>query len=102
MDCRRSAGAAFVSWASFELAGFSFTEGTPGEYRYEGRLRTFCRSCGTSIGFWEEGLPEIDVTLASLDEPSLFTPADHIWTEDQLPWVRLDDGLPHHARERGK
>ena len=99
-DCRRSTGAAFVSWASFRLEGFAFTHGTPGEYQYENRLRTFCRTCGTSIGFWQEGLPEIDVTLASFDEPAALTPTDHIWTEDQLPWVKLADGLPQHSRGR--
>jgi hypothetical protein len=82
------------------LSDFAFIAGTPGEYRYAGRLRTFCRGCGTSIGFWEEGLVEIDITLASLDDPSLLTPTDHIWTEDQLPWVQFADGLPRHTRGR--
>jgi hypothetical protein len=99
-DCRRSSGAAFVTWASFDLVRFAFVKGTPGEYRYDGRLRTFCRDCGTSIGFWEEGQSEFDVTLASLDHPELLTPADHIWTEDQLPWIKLTDGLPRHTRGR--
>jgi hypothetical protein len=99
-DCRRASGAAFVTWASFALAGFAFTEGSPGEYHHQGRLRTFCRGCGTSIGFWEAGLPEIDVTLASFDAPELLAPTDHLWTEDQLPWVQLADGLPRHARGR--
>jgi len=99
-DCRRSSGAAFVSWASFPLSGFAFTQGTPGEYRSAGCLRTFCRGCGTSVGFWEEGLPEIDVTIATLDRPALLVPVEHIWTEDQLPWVQLADDLPRHARGR--
>jgi hypothetical protein len=89
-----------VTWASFHLGGFTFLKGTPGEYRHQGRLRTFCRGCGTSIGFWEEGLAEIDVTVASLDDPALLSPTDHIWTEDQLGWVKLADGLPRHPRGR--
>ena len=41
-----------------------------------------------------------DVTLASLDHPELVTPEDHIFTESQIPWVRLADGLPRFAQER--
>jgi hypothetical protein len=100
-DCRRASGAPFVAWASFHLSAFKLTKGTPGELRYDGRLRTFCRQCGTSIGFWEEGEDAFDVTLASLDQPELLKPTDHIWTEDQLPWVKLGDGLARHARSKG-
>lgn len=89
-----------MSWASFRPAAFQFTRGEPGAYRYEGRVRTFCAACGTSLTFRQESLDEIDVTLASLDDPSLLVPEDHIWTEDQLPWVKLADGLPKHARGR--
>jgi len=99
-DCRRSSGAAFVSWASVGRGEFAWTRGVPGEYRYAGRTRTFCPRCGTSLTFAEEGLAEIDLTLASLDDPAFLTPTDHLWTEDQLPWVRLADGLPRHARGR--
>ena len=99
-DCRRASGAAFVSWASFHADGFAFTRGEPGAFRYAGRVRTFCRMCGTSLTFREETLAEIDVTLASLDEPGAMVPEDHIWTEDQLPWIALADGLPRHARGR--
>jgi hypothetical protein len=99
-DCRRSSGAAFVSWASFRPGAFAFTKGTPGEYRYDGRVRTFCRDCGTSLTFREERPDEIDITLASLDDPAQLTPEDHIWTEDQIALIKLADGLPRHLRSR--
>jgi hypothetical protein len=31
---------------------------------------------------------------ASLDEPALVAPQMHVYVEEQLPWVHLDDGLP--------
>jgi hypothetical protein len=99
-DCRRSSGAAFVSWASFRPEAFQFTQGEPGAHRYEERVRTFCAACGTSLTFRQESLDEIDVTLASLDDPSVLVPEDHIWTEDQISWIKLADGLPRHARGR--
>ena len=45
---------------------------------------------------------EIDVTVATFDHPEIVTPADHIWTEDRISWVKLVDNLPLHARGRTK
>jgi hypothetical protein len=42
----------------------------------------------------------IDVTLGSLDDPEALKPQDHTWTESQLSWISLADGLPRYARER--
>jgi|GEM_PF-3265753 len=42
----------------------------------------------------------IDVTLGSLDDPARVSPAFHIWTERQLPWLHLADVLPRHRRSR--
>ena len=36
----------------------------------------------------------VDVTIASLDDPTPFAPQKAIWLEDKLPWVTLDESLP--------
>ena len=43
---------------------------------------------------------EIDVTVCSFDHPESVTPSDHIWVEDQLPWIRLADELMTHRQKR--
>jgi hypothetical protein len=40
------------------------------------------------------GAELVDVTIASLDNPRPFPPQKDIWTEDKLPWVKLDPELP--------
>jgi hypothetical protein len=40
------------------------------------------------------------VTVCSFDQPAILTPADHIWVEDRLPWIRLADGLPAYGQTR--
>jgi hypothetical protein len=45
---------------------------------------------------------EIDVTVATFDQPEIVTPADHIWTEDRISWIKLADNLPRHARGKNK
>lgn len=101
-DCRRAAGAPFVSWVlAVPAAAFSFTRGTPTVYRYDGRERAFCGQCGTPLTFRADEWPgEVDVTVGSMDDPSLATPQDHLWTCDRLPWIKLADGLPSFEARR--
>ncbi len=100
-DCRRSAGAAFVTWASFRRENFKVTQGEPREVEFAGRLRGFCPQCGTTLTFRSSPeTDEVDVTVSSFDHPEMVLPADHIWIEDRLPWIALADGLPAHARDR--
>ncbi|MGH7789801.1 MAG: GFA family protein, partial [Candidatus Binatia bacterium] len=98
--CRRVAGAPFVTWATVARHAFAVTAGTPAVLRASPRAeRTFCAACGTPLTFVDLAQPEsIDVTVGSLDEPASLPPGQHIWTDSQLPWLRLDDDLPRHPR----
>jgi hypothetical protein len=100
-DCRRSAGAPFVTWASFGRNEFRFTHGQPREFSFAGRLRSFCPACGTPLTF-KAGVDaeEVDVTVCSFDHPEAILPGDHTWVEDRLPWIHLADSLPRHAQSR--
>ena len=101
LDCRRSSGAPFVTWASFRRSSFSFTGGKPRELSWAGRLRSFCPRCGTPLTFIAAPVAEeIDVTVCSFDQPGVVTPADHTWVEDRLPWIRLGDNLPAYGQKR--
>jgi uncharacterized glyoxalase superfamily protein PhnB len=61
--------------------------------------RGFCAVCGTSITYRHEEKPaEIDVALASLDDPE----ECHLWLEDKPSWVHISDGLPQYARSRAE
>ena len=101
LDCRRSSGAPFVTWASFRRSSFRFTAGKPREVRWAGRLRAFCGECGTPLTFLTDtDALEVDVTVCSFDDPMAVTPNDHTWVEDRLPWIHLADGLPAYAQKR--
>jgi hypothetical protein len=81
-----------------------FTKGQPRSYRSsEHVVRTFCPSCGTPLTYANDKYSHaLDVTTASLDEPEKFPPSDHVWTSHALPWLRLGDDLPRHAKFRPK
>jgi hypothetical protein len=46
----------------------------------------------------EDRAGQIDVSLTSFDDPAEISPSAHIWVEDKLPWLIIDDGLPQYAR----
>ena len=64
------------------------------------RLRYFAACCGTPLFFKEDEASEwIDVTIGSLDDPSGHAPQQSTWTEDKLPWVKLDPALPAYPQK---
>ncbi len=88
-----------VPWATFAREQFRVTRGRLAEYRSSAPVvRGLCAVCGTSLTYRHEGRAgEIDVTLATLDEPAALAPQMHVWVAEKLPWVRISDGLPQYA-----
>jgi hypothetical protein len=63
--------------------------------------RAFCPRCGTPLTFSSRHVPdEIDVTVASLDEPSGVAPKADIHVGGKLPWVVRDVNLPSYEGDR--
>ena len=95
IDCRRSAGAPYVTWGAIPREDLQLTKGEPRKVGYANRIRSIAACCGTPLFFEESNDSEtIDVTIASLDDPAPFAPKKVIWLEDKLPWVKLDEALP--------
>lgn len=102
LHCRRSSGAAFVTWATFQADAFVWMHGSPASFSSRpGVTRTFCDACGTPLTFETADDPgAIDVTVCSLDEPESVAPSDHVFASRMLSWAELDDGLPRFALSR--
>ena len=64
-------------------------------------VRPYCRDCGTSLGFkFKEGSENMDLTVASFDDPSPYKPKHHFGAEsihrnwlntESLPEMRTED-----------
>ncbi len=95
-SCRRATGAPMVPWGTFARELFRVTRGSLREYRSSPAvMRGFCATCGTSLTYrHDDRAAEIDVTLATLDDPTLLAPQMHLWVGDKLPWVAIADGRP--------
>ena len=97
-SCRRAAGAAFVTWVTFELDGLALTSGSIAEYRSSpGVRRGHCAACGTTITYAQDKRPEeIDIAVSTLDTTTGIEPEAHIWVEDKVPWLVISDDLPQY------
>src|SRR5439155_440282 len=71
------------------------TKGEPRKIAHANRIRCFAACCGTHL-FFEDSKDSkmIDVTIASLDDPTPFAPTKVIFLEDKLPWIVIDKSLP--------
>ncbi|WP_216856948.1 GFA family protein [Acidisoma sp. S159] len=96
-DCRRAIGSPFTIWVGVRPGQFHITRGQPKTFsKADGVVRTFCATCGTSIGYCDRALPdEICVTIGFFDHPEIFHPEAHAYWGLRLPWVEFADTLPH-------
>jgi hypothetical protein len=102
-DCRRSHGAAFVTWTAVPTARFRWLAGEEKLRKHEshpGVRWGFCADCGTSLCYEGDDAPgKIYLTAANLDGPLDRAPEGHVSFEEHVSWLRFEDGLP---RYRGK
>ena len=96
--CQRSSGAPTLAWLTVAVRGFSYTKGCPTIFHSSSHSqREFCGACGTQIAFRRSASPKtVDVTLASLHDPSLITPQYHIWRQSKVAWFETTDSLPRY------
>jgi hypothetical protein len=91
IDCRRGAGAPFVTWGGVRRNKIRLLSGDPRKIKHANRIRHFAACCGTPLFFESSADSEwVDVTICSLDDPTSYAPRFNIWTEDRLPWVGVD------------
>lgn len=99
-SCQRAVGAAFATWLGVKGENFNVEAGELAVYRSSpGVERGFCRKCGTSLTYVGAQWPGlVSILVPTLDKPEAVTPSSHVYTEHQLPWIRLADNLPTHQQ----
>lgn len=97
--CQRIAGAPVVAWLTVATNRFAYVVGAPAIYRSsEIASREFCAVCGSHVAFRPVDRAEIDIACGTLDDPAIVVPSAHIWWESKIPWLALEDTLPHHLK----
>ena len=97
-SCRRASGAPTVAWVTAERSQVEFLAGTPRAFQSSpGVVRQFCAACGSALTYSNSDSPTtIDLTTASLDDPSRFPPTKEVWMEHRVSWQPIDPALTQH------
>ncbi len=96
--CRRSHGAAYVTWFAVARAQFVLESGERELVRFQSSdhgTRSFCGRCGSSLLCESNHHPDVvDIVLANMHEPIDRPPQCHIYFDDRIDWVEIGDDLP--------
>ena len=99
--CRKSSGGIVTTWVTVPRDAFAWTRSQPRRYASSVQTdRYFCDHCGALLALHTTRAPStIDVTVATLDDPQQHPANRHIWFAEHLPWLHLDEDLPHEDQE---
>jgi hypothetical protein len=90
--CQRATGSVSIAFKNVKQAEVQW-EGEPDWYDSSPiGVRPYCRECGTSLGFaFKEGSENMDLTVASFDDPSRFKPKHHFGAESiHRAWLNTE------------
>ena len=98
--CQRSTGSISIAFKSVKQADVTWAHEPDWYDSSPIGKRAYCRECGTSFGYqYKEGSENMDLTVASFDDPSRFKPQHHFGAESiHRAWLNTD-GLPEHKTE---
>jgi hypothetical protein len=98
--CQRATGSISIAFKTVRQSVVRW-DGEPDWYQGSPiAKRPFCAKCGTSLGFqYLEGSGNMDLTVASFDDPSHFVPKHHFGAESMhRAWLDTTD-LPQKRSE---
>ena len=79
--CQRATGSVSIAFKNLPQAKMRWLSGPDWYDSSPIARRPYCASCGTSFGFQFKEGPNLDVTVASFDDPSRFRPTSHFGAE---------------------
>ena len=99
--CRKAHAAAFTSTARVDRANFRWLSGSenPGSFESSpGKLRHFCKQCGSHLLAEWTSQPQVILRVATLDGDPGVRPLAHIWVSHDAPWLKEESEVPHFAQ----
>jgi hypothetical protein len=104
LACQRRTGALFGASAFYPRDQLVSTQGECSTFRRQGDSGAwlsfrFCPSCGSTV-FWEnERLPDIvSVAVGAFADPKFPPPARTVYTQTKHEWLSFPDGIPGHPQ----
>lgn len=96
-SCRRSTGAPVTTFVGFERERITITGERKTFNSSPDVFRSFCAHCGTPLSYESERCPgEIHFYISVMDTPDVFKPQRHVFHEEHISWLELNDDLPRY------
>ncbi len=94
--CQKAFGAWGAALVSVPHDQFKWTRGIPGVFRSSSIVdRGFCAACGTPMFMREDGDPNIELAIGTLDDPAdIPALSRQSAVESRLPWFSTMHNLP--------
>jgi hypothetical protein len=100
--CQRSTGSISIAFKNVKQADVTWDSQPDWFDSSPIAVRPYCRECGTSFGFQFKEGPNMDLTVASFDDPSRFKPTSHFGVESMHEaWIDTSS-LPRHRTDEHK
>lgn len=93
LTCQKAHAAPYVPTAGVLRQHFRWLRGTEqlGSFASSpGKLRHFCRQCGSHLLAEREGSSYVILRVATLDDTPVQQASQHIWTSHDRPWLALN------------
>jgi len=85
--CQKAVGGIFAALVAAPKDAFTITRGEPAVFRSSEFVeRGFCAACGTPLYYNDVTASRINLTMGSLDDPSIFPPHSNTGIEGRVPW----------------
>jgi len=90
--CQRSTGSVSIAFKGIKRADVAWLNGPDWYDSSPIAQRPYCRECGTSLGFqFKDDSENMDLTVASFDDPSRFVPRHHFGAESiHRAWLNTE------------
>lgn len=100
-QCRRAQGGPVAANIPVDTAALTFLSGEDLLQAYEsspGKVRVFCRDCGSPVFSRRDSLPGVvRIRAGLLHEPVASKPAFHAFVASEASWWETTDSLPKYA-----
>jgi hypothetical protein len=98
--CQKAFGSFYAPLVGVRTSEFELTRGKLAIFKSSDLVeRGFCRDCGTPLTFRYLAADKIDVSIGSLDDPSIAKPIIQYGMEARIAWVGELDALPGFETE---
>jgi len=101
-QCQLSSGAVMMVRMDFKRQQVKWLNGHVTEFASSDKIcRGFCQQCGCSVSYRHLDYPDyLTLSIATLDNPNLVTPKYHIFTDNQVSWLTLEDNCQRYPQSR--